>query len=93
MKRQPFAIRGRIDFQCHAVSEIAAENLARQRIAQILFDGPPSALDSTKDRRVSQFVKGEAGERLMEMLASRSKGPGDTLSRVDPNHDDGMDEE
>jgi phospholipid/cholesterol/gamma-HCH transport system ATP-binding protein len=61
--------------------------------SQILFDGPPSALESTKDRRVSQFVKGEAGERLMEMLASRSKGPADTFGRVDPNHDDGMDEE
>ena len=34
---------------------------------QIIFDGPPSELDRTKDRRVRQFVQGEAGERLMEM--------------------------
>ena len=35
--------------------------------AQIIFDGPPSELDRTTDRRVRQFVRGEAGERLMEM--------------------------
>ena len=34
---------------------------------QIIFDGPPSELDRTRDRRVRQFVQGEAGERLMEM--------------------------
>jgi phospholipid/cholesterol/gamma-HCH transport system ATP-binding protein len=34
---------------------------------QIIFDGPPSELERTKDRRVRQFVQGEAGERLMEM--------------------------
>lgn len=34
---------------------------------QILFDGPPSQLDRCADRRVTQFVRGEAGERLMEM--------------------------
>ncbi|MHB0956409.1 MAG: ABC transporter ATP-binding protein [Pirellulaceae bacterium] len=34
---------------------------------QIIFDGPPSELDRTQDRRVRQFVQGEAGERLMEM--------------------------
>lgn len=38
----------------------AAEN-------QIIFEGPPSELDRTTDRRVRQFVRGEAGERLMEM--------------------------
>ena len=37
---------------------------------QILFDGPPDELDRTRDRRVTQFVRGEAGERLMEMRAS-----------------------
>ena len=37
---------------------------------QIIFDGPPSALDRTEDRRVRQFVRGEAGERLMEMRAA-----------------------
>ena len=34
---------------------------------QIIFDGPPSELDRTKDQRVTQFIQGEAGERLMEM--------------------------
>lgn len=34
---------------------------------QIIFDGPPSELDRTGDRRVSQFVKGEAGERISEL--------------------------
>jgi len=36
---------------------------------QIIFEGPPSELDRTRDRRVRQFVQGEAGERLMEMRA------------------------
>jgi phospholipid/cholesterol/gamma-HCH transport system ATP-binding protein len=39
---------------------------------QIIFDGPPSELDRTKDRRVLQFVHGEAGERLMEMRENRN---------------------
>ena len=34
---------------------------------QVIFDGPPSELERTGDRRVVQFVRGEAGERLMEM--------------------------
>jgi phospholipid/cholesterol/gamma-HCH transport system ATP-binding protein len=34
---------------------------------QILFDGSPEELDRSDDRRVKQFVRGEAGERLMEM--------------------------
>jgi phospholipid/cholesterol/gamma-HCH transport system ATP-binding protein len=37
---------------------------------QILFDGPPDEIDKSSDRRVTQFVRGEAGERLMEMRAS-----------------------
>lgn len=36
---------------------------------QILYDGPPELLDESPDRRVTQFVRGEAGERLMEMVA------------------------
>ncbi len=36
---------------------------------QIIYDGPPSEIDSSRDRRVRQFVNGEAGERLMEMRA------------------------
>ena len=35
--------------------------------SQILFDGPPSDLEHAEDRRVRQFVRGEAGERLDEM--------------------------
>ena len=35
--------------------------------SQVLFDGPPTELDRCPDRRVQQFVRGEAGERLMEM--------------------------
>ena len=35
--------------------------------SQIIFDGTPAALDKSSDPRVSQFVNGEAGERLMEM--------------------------
>jgi phospholipid/cholesterol/gamma-HCH transport system ATP-binding protein len=55
--------------------------------SQILFDGPPSALDHTPDRRVRQFVLGEAGERLMEMLATQSRddsGRGD-LDSINPH--------
>lgn len=35
--------------------------------SQVLFDGPPSDLEHAADRRVRQFVRGEAGERLREM--------------------------
>ncbi|MCA9167886.1 MAG: ABC transporter ATP-binding protein [Planctomycetales bacterium] len=35
--------------------------------SQVLFDGPPTELDRCPDRRMQQFVRGEAGERLMEM--------------------------
>jgi phospholipid/cholesterol/gamma-HCH transport system ATP-binding protein len=35
--------------------------------SQILFDGPPDRLDSAKDRRVTQFVRGEAGDRMEEL--------------------------
>jgi len=34
---------------------------------QVLYDGPPQQIDSAADGRVSQFVRGEARERLMEM--------------------------
>jgi phospholipid/cholesterol/gamma-HCH transport system ATP-binding protein len=46
--------------------------------SQILFDGPPEMLEEAKDRRVRQFVKGEAGERLMELLASQSQHADET---------------
>jgi phospholipid/cholesterol/gamma-HCH transport system ATP-binding protein len=35
--------------------------------SQVLFDGPPSDLEHAEDRRVRQFVRGEAGERINEM--------------------------
>jgi phospholipid/cholesterol/gamma-HCH transport system ATP-binding protein len=34
---------------------------------QILYDGPADQIERADDNRVSQFVRGEAGERLMEM--------------------------
>jgi phospholipid/cholesterol/gamma-HCH transport system ATP-binding protein len=37
------------------------------RQPQIIFDGTPTAIRNSKDKRVAQFVRGEAGERLMEM--------------------------
>jgi phospholipid/cholesterol/gamma-HCH transport system ATP-binding protein len=37
---------------------------------QMIFDGPPSELERCADRRVTQFVRGEAGERLMELRSS-----------------------
>lgn len=35
--------------------------------SQIVFDGLPEEIEHAADRRVKQFVRGEAGERLMEM--------------------------
>jgi phospholipid/cholesterol/gamma-HCH transport system ATP-binding protein len=35
--------------------------------SQIIFDGTPVEVMESKDKRVSQFVRGEAGERLLEM--------------------------
>jgi phospholipid/cholesterol/gamma-HCH transport system ATP-binding protein len=34
---------------------------------QVLYDGPADRIENASDNRVSQFVRGEAGERLMEM--------------------------
>jgi phospholipid/cholesterol/gamma-HCH transport system ATP-binding protein len=34
---------------------------------QILFDGAPADMERSRDRRVTQFVNGEAGERMIEM--------------------------
>ena len=41
---------------------------------QIIFDGSPSQLDYSPDARVTQFVNGEAGERVMEMAARHAAG-------------------
>jgi phospholipid/cholesterol/gamma-HCH transport system ATP-binding protein len=35
--------------------------------SQVIYDGPPEKIERSPDSRVSQFVRGEAGERLMEM--------------------------
>ena len=37
--------------------------------SQVLFDGPPSDLEHAEDRRVRQFVRGEAGDRIREMAS------------------------
>ena len=42
--------------------------------SQIIYDGPPSELDNCRDRRVGQFIHGEAGERLMELRELRAHG-------------------
>lgn len=39
--------------------------------SQMLFDGSPAGLDNAEDRRVRQFVRGEAGERLDELTRER----------------------
>ncbi len=39
---------------------------------QVIFDGSPDDLDDAVDPRVTQFVHGEAGERLMEMREANS---------------------
>lgn len=43
---------------------------------QILFDGPPEHLERASDRRVTQFIRGEAGERLIEMQLQNGNGNG-----------------
>ena len=35
--------------------------------AQIIFDGPPSLLDHHADLRITQFIHGEAGQRVVEL--------------------------
>jgi phospholipid/cholesterol/gamma-HCH transport system ATP-binding protein len=37
------------------------------REPQVIFDGSPKEIMASKDKRVAQFVRGEAGERLTEM--------------------------
>jgi len=38
--------------------------------SQIIFDGTPKEIMESTDKRVSQFVRGEAGERLMEIAGT-----------------------
>ena len=37
--------------------------------SQVIFDGPPESAFKATDPRVSQFIRGEAGERLRELAA------------------------
>lgn len=41
---------------------------------QVLFDGTPEEINQSTDRRVAQFVRGEAGDRLMELREGISEG-------------------
>ena len=41
---------------------------------QIIFDGPPDALERSGDKRVAQFVRGEAGPRIREMRTNAEGG-------------------
>ena len=43
--------------------------------SQVLYDGPPEALDDHPDPRIRQFVRGEAGERLRELAQQRENSP------------------
>ncbi len=40
---------------------------------QVVFDGTPDEIERSRDVRVTQFVRGEAGERLMEMGEERQE--------------------
>jgi phospholipid/cholesterol/gamma-HCH transport system ATP-binding protein len=50
---------------------------------QIIYDGPPEGLDGCQDRRVRQFVEGEAGERLMELRQASFDGFAETPRLTD----------
>jgi phospholipid/cholesterol/gamma-HCH transport system ATP-binding protein len=50
---------------------------------QVIFDGTPAELDRVKDKRVRQFVLGEAGERLMEMRRQVTDHPMDSENLAD----------
>jgi phospholipid/cholesterol/gamma-HCH transport system ATP-binding protein len=41
---------------------------------QAIYDGPPQDIDAAADSRVSQFVRGEARERLMELRQQTTGG-------------------
>ena len=41
---------------------------------QLIFDGTPPEIEACRDRRVQQFIHGEAGERLMEMRGESGAG-------------------
>ncbi len=50
---------------------------------QIIFDGTPAELEKSQDKRVHQFVNGEAGERLMELRRSSFDELGETPRLAD----------
>ena len=52
---------------------------------QVLFDGSPDAIFECRDKRVSQFVRGEARERLMEMLAANRRRSGEESTTTAAN--------
>jgi phospholipid/cholesterol/gamma-HCH transport system ATP-binding protein len=41
---------------------------------QILYDGPAGDMEKSPDPRVTQFMRGEAGERLLELRNSNTNG-------------------
>lgn len=47
----------------------------RRDEAQILYDGSPDRIEHSSDSRVTQFVRGEAGERMMEMRQQNGVEP------------------
>ena len=51
-----------------------AAKLEKPDEPQIIYDGPPDRIEHSHDNRVSQFVRGEAGERLMEMRQQNGGG-------------------
>lgn len=50
--------------------------------SQIIFDGTPQQLEQSRDRRVQQFVNGEAGERLMELRGERDNATTTPFSKL-----------
>ena len=46
--------------------------------SQLVYDGPAEEIDFSQDHRVTQFINGEAGERLMEMCQT-VKSPYDEM--------------
>jgi phospholipid/cholesterol/gamma-HCH transport system ATP-binding protein len=49
----------------------------RPREPQVLYDGSPQDIQNAADVRVSQFVRGEAGERITEMQQALAAENGD----------------
>ena len=56
--------------------------------SQILFEGTPFEIETSEDSRVTQFVRGEAGERLMEMRESGVETVDSDYERPRPEPDD-----